>query len=85
MIPGVLGQFGNQRQQPARLLDRAEPVFRLTWTTFVHTVLDVDIDWDPKKAEANFREHGIAFAEAATVLTDDFALTREDLDAFGEP
>jgi uncharacterized DUF497 family protein len=44
----------------------------------------VAIDWDPRKAEANLREHGVAFAEAATVLADDFALTREDPDAIGE-
>ncbi len=44
----------------------------------------MNIDWDPKKAEANLREHGTAFSEAATVLTDDYALTREDPDAFGE-
>jgi uncharacterized protein len=44
----------------------------------------VDIDWDPKKAEANVREHGVSFSEAATVLTDDYALTREDPDAVGE-
>jgi uncharacterized protein len=42
------------------------------------------IDWDPRKAEANMREHGVAFSEAATVLSDDFALTREDPDAIGE-
>jgi uncharacterized protein len=44
----------------------------------------VDIDWDPKKAAENLREHGVSFAEAATVLTDDYALTREDDDAIGE-
>jgi uncharacterized protein len=42
------------------------------------------VDWEPKKAEANIRAHGVSFAEAATVLTDDFALTREDPDALGE-
>ena len=31
-------------------------------------------------ASANLREHGVAFTEAATVLTDDYALTREDQD-----
>ncbi len=41
-------------------------------------------DWDPEKAKANLRDHGIGFAEAATVLEDDFALTREDPDAEGE-
>jgi uncharacterized protein len=44
----------------------------------------MDIDWDPKKAEANLREHKVSFAEAATVLTDDYALMREDPDSFAE-
>jgi uncharacterized protein len=44
----------------------------------------VKIEWDPKKAADNLREHGVAFGEAATVLTDDYALTREDPDSFGE-
>ncbi len=35
-------------------------------------------EWDPPKAEANLRAHGVSFAEAVTVLEDDFALTRED-------
>jgi hypothetical protein len=42
------------------------------------------IDWDPQKAAANLSAHGVSFAEAATVLTDDQALTREDPDAVGE-
>jgi uncharacterized protein len=44
----------------------------------------VNIDWDTQKARANLRAHGVAFSEAATVLTDDGALTREDQDAVGE-
>lgn len=35
-------------------------------------------EWDPRKAEANLRAHGVSFAEAVTVLEDDLALTRED-------
>lgn len=42
------------------------------------------IDWDPAKARANLLDHGISFSEAATVLMDDQALTREDPDAVGE-
>ena len=42
------------------------------------------IEWDPGKAAANQREHGVSFAEAATVLNDDHALTREDPDSFDE-
>lgn len=41
-------------------------------------------DWDPAKARANLRVHGVAFAEAVTVLEDDFGLTREDPDAGDE-
>ena len=44
----------------------------------------IQIDWDPAKAEANLHAHGVRFAEAATVLADDFALMREDPDAIGE-
>jgi uncharacterized DUF497 family protein len=40
---------------------------------------------DPPKARANLRAHGISFAEAATVLNDDFGLTREDASADDEP
>ena len=42
-------------------------------------------EWDPPKAEANLRAHGVSFAEAVTVLEDDFALTREDPGTVDEP
>jgi uncharacterized DUF497 family protein len=45
----------------------------------------VRLEWDPAKARANLRAHGVAFLEAVTVLDDDFALTREDPDADDEP
>lgn len=38
-------------------------------------------EWDPVKAAANLRSHRVSFAEAVTVLEDDFALTREDPDS----
>ena len=38
----------------------------------------VRFEWNRSKAEANRRTHGVSFAEAITVLEDDFALTRED-------
>lgn len=44
----------------------------------------MNIAWDPQKAAANLKAHGVGFAEAATVLTDDHALTREDPDSAGE-
>ena len=42
------------------------------------------IEWDPAKAANNLTAHNGSFAEAATVLSDDYALTREDPDSFGE-
>jgi hypothetical protein len=42
------------------------------------------IDWDPAKAEANRRKHGVDFADAVAVLSDPFALSREDIRAVGE-
>ena len=41
-------------------------------------------EWDSKKAAANLRAHKVRFSEAASVLQDDQALTREDPDAVGE-
>lgn len=36
-------------------------------------------EWDPKKAEANLRKHGVLFStEALGVFEDDFALTVAD-------
>lgn len=41
-------------------------------------------EWDPAKAEANFRVHGVRFSDTVSVLEDDFALTREDPASLGE-
>ena len=38
----------------------------------------VSYEWDPKKASANLRKHGIDFADAATIFEDDSALTIEN-------
>jgi uncharacterized DUF497 family protein len=36
--------------------------------------------WDPKKAAANLKKHGIDFHEASTVLDDTFSTTFPDTD-----
>ena len=41
-------------------------------------------EWDPQKAEANRKDHGVSFADAVSVFDDYFALTREDPDAEDE-
>jgi uncharacterized DUF497 family protein len=38
----------------------------------------VGYEWDPAKGGANFAKHGIRFADAATALEDDYALTMRD-------
>jgi len=47
--------------------------------------MSVRFEWDPRKAAANLRTHRVSFAEAVTVLEDEFALTHEDPDAVEEP
>jgi uncharacterized protein len=38
-----------------------------------------DVEWDPRKATANLKRHGVDFADAATVFHDEQAVTiRED-------
>ena len=44
----------------------------------------MDIEFDPRKASANLRNHRVAFSEAETCLLDPLALVREDQDAEGE-
>jgi len=35
-------------------------------------------EWDPKKAAANLRKHGVSFEEAATIFGDELSLTIPD-------
>jgi uncharacterized DUF497 family protein len=48
----------------------------------MHTKLH-GVEFDPSKAAANLRKHGVSFADAATVLGDPEALIVED-DSEGE-
>jgi uncharacterized DUF497 family protein len=41
---------------------------------------ELRFDWDPAKAAANERKHGITFAEAETVFSDKHALLLDDPD-----
>jgi uncharacterized protein len=38
----------------------------------------VNYSWDPKKASANLGKHGIDFADAVSIFSDDYAVTIED-------
>ena len=43
----------------------------------------MEVVWDPRKVAGNVQKHGVAFADAATVLDDPHGLTIEDR-RFGE-
>ena len=40
----------------------------------------VRFEWDPVKAAANLRKHGVSFEDARTVFSDDFARLIDDPD-----
>ena len=42
--------------------------------------MNYNFEWDPHKAELNYKKHGIRFEEAATVFRDQKALTIFDPD-----
>ena len=42
------------------------------------------VTWDPVKARANLRKHGIRLSDAEAVLFDPLAISVEDLSARGE-
>ena len=51
--------------------------------TYMYTTV-MEYEWDPEKAAANLRRYGIDFADAVGVFEDEYALRREDPDAYGE-
>ena len=38
----------------------------------------MDYEWDPGKATNNHQKHGVSFADAVSVFSDEFALTVAD-------
>ena len=44
----------------------------------------MESEWDPAKARSNLAKHGIRFADAATVLNDEFAISIPDSGQAGE-
>ena len=44
----------------------------------------MQITWDPRKAETNFRKHKVRFSDAETVLYDPMALTFKEQGVSGE-
>lgn len=46
--------------------------------TNVHTIIEMVYQWNRDKATANLRKHGIDFADAVSVFSDDLAITIPD-------
>jgi hypothetical protein len=44
----------------------------------MHRRVVVEFEWDPDKAASNIEKHGVRFAEAASVLEDNSALSMVD-------
>ena len=44
----------------------------------------MDYEWDPAKAAANFKKHGVRFADAALSLEDPMGFSIPDPDTSGE-
>jgi len=44
----------------------------------------MSFEYDPAKAAANLKKHGVSFADAEGVLSDPLAVTIEDITAAGE-
>lgn len=46
----------------------------------------MQFEWDPRKAAANLRKHGVSFEEASSVFSDSLSITGADPDhSLGEP
>jgi uncharacterized protein len=43
--------------------------------------LNVNLEWDCRKAASNLKKHGIDFAEAALVFYDELAITIREMDS----
>ena len=76
------GLFSSSRLKPHGLVGNV--TLNIDKDDICPYALAMRIAWNPAKAAANLHAHGVAFSEAATVLTDDHALTREDWDAQDE-
>ena len=45
----------------------------------------MNFEWNPDKANSNFKKHGVSFSEASTVFKDPLSVTFPDPDhSFGE-
>lgn len=73
--PGsVRGPSGNWRSYR----DDVQELARALHCRYNKSMADLRIEWDPEKAEANAKKHGVSFEEAATAFADEFGLVIPD-------
>ena len=53
-------------------------MFVLVVCTSVHIIIEMAYQWNEDKAAANISKHGIDFADAVSVFSDDLAITIPD-------
>jgi uncharacterized DUF497 family protein len=41
----------------------------------------MDFDWEVRKADTNYKKHGVRFSESLPVFEDDYAITISDQDS----
>ena len=74
--------IGDRASSPHRLLSGLTSVrlsvFVLIVCTNVHTIIKIAYQWNQDKAAANISKHGIDFADAVAVFSDDLAITIPD-------
>jgi hypothetical protein len=51
----------------------------LSGRTIVYALSECGSKWDPRKAAANLRRHKVSFAEAVTVLEDEYTYRGPDI------
>ena len=78
MTGGGLIGVGQPRQRGPAAANRDAAVPRGAGTACY--CRDVRFEWDPNKAAANMRRHGVSFEEASTVFGDPLARTFADPD-----
>jgi uncharacterized protein len=52
---------------------------QIKWTAFGEPAM-IEFEWDPEKARANLRKHGVSFVEAGTVFGDPLSICVFDPD-----
>jgi uncharacterized DUF497 family protein len=62
---------------------RRTTILTLQYVYYMHNS-QIEFEFDPAKARANLRKHGVSFADAEQALRDERALTVQDPDSSDE-